>query len=85
MFIQLTKRRDLSDCGRSAAGREFYRRGVVSSTSTTEMDLVTAHTYFNLAAREGEPRAAAARASVALDMTSREVTEAQRRARAILG
>ncbi|WP_294392452.1 hypothetical protein [uncultured Sphingomonas sp.] len=62
-------------------GENLYDRGIACSCASETMDLVEAHKWFNLAAMHGDPRAAAARTSLALDMTAREVAEAQRRAR----
>ena len=49
------------------------------------LDLIAAHKWFNIAAVGGNPRAAACRAEIADDMTAREIQEAQRQARAMLG
>jgi len=58
----------------------FYDRGIVCGLN----DLVEAHKWFNLAAMSGDDRAAAARAEIAMEMSAREVVEAQRRARAFI-
>jgi TPR repeat protein len=58
----------------------FYDRGIACGLS----DLIEAHKWFNLAAMSGDDRAAAARAEIAMEMTAREVVEAQRRARAFI-
>ena len=58
----------------------FYDRGVACGLS----DLIEAHKWFNLAAMTGDDRAAAARAEIAMEMSAREVAEAQRRARAFI-
>jgi len=58
----------------------FYDRGIACGLS----DLIEAHKWFNLAAMLGDDRAAAARAEIAVEMTAREVVEAQRRARAFI-
>jgi len=49
------------------------------------LDLVAAHKWFNIAALGGSRRAMECRAEIADDMTAREVLEAQRQARAVLG
>ena len=49
------------------------------------VDLVAAHKWFNIAAMAGDRRAAECRAEIAGDMTAREVIEAQRQARAMMG
>ena len=58
----------------------FYDRGIACGLS----DLIEAHKWFNLAAMSGDDRAVAARAEIAMEMTAREVVEAQRRARAFI-
>lgn len=45
------------------------------------VDLVEAHKWFNLAAVRGQESAASCRADISDDMTAREISEAQRRAR----
>jgi len=49
------------------------------------LDLIAAHKWFNIAALGGNVRAMECRAEVAEDMTAREIVEAQRQARAMLG
>ena len=65
----------------------LYELGVAYSTGTAgvETDLVEAHKWFNLAALNGNIEAQACRADIAEDMTAREIVEAQRQARAMLG
>ena len=58
----------------------FYDRGVACGLS----DLVEAHKWFNLATMTGDDRAPSARAEIAMEMSAREVVEAQRRARAFI-
>ena len=62
----------------------YYDSGIMCSCSSESLDLVEAHKWFNLAATSGDERGAPARGSVAQDMTPREITEAQRRARSFL-
>ncbi|KQX18027.1 MULTISPECIES: hypothetical protein [unclassified Sphingomonas] len=45
------------------------------------VDFVTAHKWFNLAALAGSPQAQHCRADIADQMSSRDIAEAQRRAR----
>lgn len=45
------------------------------------VDFVEAHKWFNLAAMKGDRRAQLCRADIAADMSSREIAEAQRKAR----
>lgn len=59
----------------------YYDRGVACACPSDAMDLVEAHKWFNLAAMSGDPRGTAARVDIAMDMTPREIVEAQRRAR----
>ena len=62
----------------------FYDRGFACARPSDTMDLIEAHKWFNLAAMAGDARGAAARADIALDLTPREIVEAQRRARTYL-
>ena len=50
-----------------------------------EINLVEAHKWFNLAALSGSTRGQECRAEIALEMTAREIAEAQRQARSWLG
>ncbi len=59
----------------------YYDLGINCSGSTEGMDLIEAHKWFNLASTGGDERGALARSSVSMDMTAREIAEAQRRAR----
>ena len=49
-----------------------------------EMDLVTAHKWFNLAALRGNEEAKQVRTEISVEMTSQEIAEAQRQARSWL-
>jgi TPR repeat protein len=64
----------------------LYELGVAYSTGTggTEVDLVEAHKWFNLAALNGSSEAQSCRAEIAEEMSAREIAEAQRQARAWL-
>ena len=64
----------------------LYELGVAYSTGTngTEVDLVEAHKWFNLAALNGSERGQTCRAEIAEEMTAREIAVAQRQARAWL-
>lgn len=64
----------------------FYELGVAYSVGKDgiDIDLVEAHKWFNLAALKGDERAKEDRREVAYDMTSEEIAEAQRNARAFL-
>ena len=65
----------------------YFDLGVAFSTSShgATCDLVEAHKWFNLAALSGSTRGQECRAEVALEMTAREIADAQRQARAWLG
>lgn len=58
--------------------------GVAYSCGTggLPVDLVEAHKWFNLAALRGSDEGQTMRAEVAVEMTAREIAEAQRQARA---
>jgi TPR repeat protein len=64
----------------------LFELGVVYSTgqSGAPVDLIEAHKWFNLAALSGCTRGQECRAEIALEMTAREIAEAQRQARAWL-
>ncbi len=49
-----------------------------------DMDLVTAHKWFNLAALRGNQDAKQVRTEISIDMSSQEIAEAQRQARSWL-
>lgn len=60
----------------------LYELGLIYSTGNgVEVDLVTAHKWFNLAAMRGSDAARACRADLAQEMTPAQVAEAQRQAR----
>ena len=65
----------------------LYDLGVSYSTGRggAPVDLIEAHNWFNLAALSGDTRAQACRAEISIEMTARELAEAQRQARAWLG
>ena len=64
----------------------LFDLGVAYSTgrSGTGVDLVEAHKWFNLAALNGCTRGQQCRAEISVEMTAREIAEAQRQARAWL-
>jgi uncharacterized protein len=72
----------------AAAGdaNALYELGVAYSTGTcgTDVDLIEAHKWFNLAALNGSRQGQQCRAEIAEEMTAREIAEAQRQARAWL-
>lgn len=60
----------------------LYDLGLIYSTGNgVDVDLVTAHKWFNLAAMRGSDAARSYRAELAREMTPGEVAEAQRQAR----
>ncbi len=65
----------------------LFELGVCYSTGRrgTAVDLVEAHKWFNLAALQGCTRGQQCRAEISIEMTAREIAEAQRQARAWLG
>lgn len=64
----------------------LYRLGVAYSTGTagTDIDLIEAHKWFNLAALNGSEEGQHCRAEIAEEMSAREIAAAQRQARAWL-
>ena len=64
----------------------LFELGVTYSTGRGDVavDLIEAHKWFNLAALSGCTRGQECRAEIALEMTAREIAEAQRQARAWL-
>lgn len=62
---------------------DMYRLGIEASTpgEGEDIDLVTAHKWFNLAASRGNELAREYRAQITLEMTSQEIAAAQRAAR----
>lgn len=65
----------------------LYDLGVSYSTGRggVDVDLIEAHKWFNLAALSGDTRSQACRAEISVEMTAREIAEAQKQARAWLG
>ena len=65
----------------------LFELGVSYSTGRdgVPVDLIEAHKWFNLAALNGDTRSQACRADISVEMTAREIAEAQRQARAWLG
>jgi TPR repeat protein len=69
----------------AAQGRTnaYFDLGVIYSTGSegVEVDLTEAHKWFNLAALSGHDESKICRAEISLEMTAREIAEAQREAR----
>ena len=61
----------------------YFDLGVAFSTGNqgADCDLIEAHKWFNIAASKGHEEAAWCRADISEEMTAREISEAQRRAR----
>ncbi|MFL6733960.1 MAG: hypothetical protein ACJ8EY_04620 [Sphingomicrobium sp.] len=64
----------------------LYELGVAYSTGRggVAVDLIEAHKWFNLAALNGCSRGQHCRAEISVEMTAREIAEAQKQARAWL-
>jgi TPR repeat protein len=65
----------------------YFDLGVTYSTGRggIAVDLIEAHKWFNLAALSGSTRGQQCRAEISIEMTAREIAEAQKQARAWLG
>ncbi len=65
----------------------LFELGVSYSTGRggAPVDLIEAHKWFNLAALSGCSRGQQCRAEISIEMTAREIAEAQRQARSWLG
>lgn len=65
----------------------LFELGVTYSTGRggITVDLVEAHKWFNLAALSGCTRGQQCRAEISIEMSAREIAEAQRQARSWLG
>ena len=81
-FLTASRRRDAEGGDVNA----LFELGVTYSTGLggTEVDLVEAHKWFNLAALNGCTRGQECRAEISVEMTAREIAEAQKAARAWL-
>jgi TPR repeat protein len=78
--------RGFSECSsvtrRDDTGRDFFDLGMNCMTgSEVVVDLVSAHKWFNLAAMRGNTDAIRLRREIAAEMTTAEITTAQRAAR----
>lgn len=64
----------------------LFELGISYSTGQggLSVDLIEAHKWFNLAALNGSTRGQECRAEISVEMTAREIAEAQRQARAWL-
>ncbi|MFN4355231.1 hypothetical protein [Parvibaculum sp.] len=80
MQLESFEKNDLAAEG----GKEeaLYNLGLMYSTGHgVEVDLVTAHKWFNLAAMKGSNAARSCRAELAAEMSPSQIAEAQRQAR----
>ena len=60
----------------------LYELGLIYATGRdTEVDLISAHKWFNLAAMRGNENARRYRREISVEMTRQEVAKAQRKAR----
>ena len=61
----------------------YFDLGVIYSTGSegVAVDLIEAHKWFNLAALSGHDESKICRAEISLEMTARDIAEAQREAR----
>jgi hypothetical protein len=67
---------------RDDTGRSFVELGINCTTGNgLPVDLVSAHKWFNLAAMRGNQDAVRLRREIAAEMTTQEITTAQRAAR----
>ena len=64
----------------------LFELGVTFSTGRggVDVDLIQAHKWFNLAALSGSSRGQECRAEISVEMSAREIAEAQRQARSWL-
>lgn len=68
--------------GAVASGSLYFQLGLMHATGrSVPLDRVSAHKWFNLAAREGVSEAAQRRRELALEMSADEIALAQRAAR----
>ncbi|ESR23441.1 SEL1-like repeat protein [Lutibaculum baratangense] len=66
----------------AAAGDVFFRLGMMYATGrSVEVDRVSAHKWFNIAALKGHKAAAGYRREISAEMTAAEIATAQRSAR----
>lgn len=71
--------------GAVASGTVYFQLGLMHAIGrTVPLDRVSAHKWFNLAAREGVAEAARMRRELAVEMSADEIAIAQRAAREYL-
>ena len=76
----------LSDAARGDVDA-LFELGVTYSTGRggVIVDLIEAHKWFNLGALSGDTRSQLCRAEISVEMSARDIAEAQRQARSWLG
>lgn len=75
----------LSEAAQGSSNAYFDLGMIYSSGSEgIDVDLIEAHKWFNLAALSGHDESKICRAEISLEMTAREIAEAQREARSWL-
>ena len=76
----------IADAARGSASA-LFELGVAYSTGSggIDVDLIEAHKWFNLGALSGDTRSQQCRAEISVEMSAREIAEAQRQARSWLG
>jgi len=80
--IEMSDMEKTEMAARSGATDALFHLGLIYSTGRDrDPDLVDAHKWFNLAAMQGNGAARDYRADIARELTSRQIAEAQRRAR----
>ena len=83
--IQIRTKEEIRIAPQGATPEALFDLGVAYSTGQgVPLNLIEAHKWFNLAALKGNEPAREWRTSVAQDMTSDQIAEAQRQARAWL-
>lgn len=70
----------------NGSNEAYFELGMIYSTGSegVEVDLVEAHKWFNLASLSGHEESKLCRAEISLEMSAREIAEAQRDARSWL-
>lgn len=81
-FIEVKTREEIRLPAKDAPSEMLFDLGVAYSTGQgVPLDLIEAHKWFNLAALKGNQPAREWRASVAMEMSTDQIAEAQRQAR----
>ena len=81
-LMDVTPQEAIERADREQSGEALYDLGILYSTGQgVELDYVEAHKWFNLAALRGSHEARNWRAELSMEMSSDEISEAQRQAR----